>query len=975
MRYPNLTAVLALLLVIHGATAATQTFTETTSGTDSWNTAGNWAAAIPSGGDDAVITGGDTAAITNAPAANYTGSLSLGANSVVQVRNRNAIAIVETPASITFNSSSTISILDGSPNFPTMALTGSGSVSLAGNGAHHETVSFGGAFTGDGALQLNGVNNDTFRFNAASTFSGGLTASSPANQGWRIEADASGCLGSGDVTIDAYVTLQIDAAEVIGNTATLTLNGTHDSRKASKLILNANETVGAFVIDGVDQCFGTFDSSTHPGIITGTGSLSIAIPPGDFDGDGDPNATDCAPCDSAVHSAALEICDGKDNDCDGTVDDGLVGCVNTIAASGTWDVGGNWSLGTMPTGGQSAVVNSGVTASVTTSPTFAYSGDLTLVGTAALRLQNSTAANAMGTGVKMNAGSSITVPQATGASNTTFPAIELLDAATFNAQSHHRTHTFPAVISGAGSLTITNINNTTIRITQANTFSGGLTMVNGSSRIEANADGALGTGDVNINDNTSLQIGSGLSSVIDDGAALNLNGNRDNRKAAKLILNSSETVDTFFIDGIQKTAGTYDSTSGLTDSGGNPLISGAGTLTVLSNPPAVAPVLVSVTDDVFGGPIYQNHPGINFVVTFDIDMDDSTVSAADFENAATATATIAIGAVSETAAGVFAVPVTITSPGTVILQIAAGAVLNSDLAVPLDTSSALPDDTTIAINAGNAPDTTITGTANGPGGSDDNWNNAANWDIGIPFGIQNVIIDTNAQVDTAPRDFTGNVTLNAGSTWRFVNANGLATVPSAPQTITLNAGAKINAFASVTFQTITLSGDAEIQAGASTTGHHGSRIFAGVISGSGKLTLGGVNNNTFQLDASNTHSGGVETRNVQNQRHRVQANANGATGTGDVIINDYASLVIAGALGDAIADSATLSVNGLKDSSSAAKLVLNSSETVKFLYIDGVPQAPGDYTSASGLTVGGDPFISGSGTLTVTGGATVVRIR
>ena len=47
----------------------------------------------------------------------------------------------------------------------------------------------------------------------------------------------------------------------------------------------------------------------------------------DDDGDGDPDATDCKPLDAAVYHLAVEICDGKDNDCDDLADEeGADGC-------------------------------------------------------------------------------------------------------------------------------------------------------------------------------------------------------------------------------------------------------------------------------------------------------------------------------------------------------------------------------------------------------------------------------------------------------------------------------------------------------------------------------------------------------------------------------------------------------------------------------------------------------------------------
>ena len=47
----------------------------------------------------------------------------------------------------------------------------------------------------------------------------------------------------------------------------------------------------------------------------------------DTDGDGDPNLTDCAPTDPAIHHGAPEVCNGVDDDCGGVIDDpGAGGC-------------------------------------------------------------------------------------------------------------------------------------------------------------------------------------------------------------------------------------------------------------------------------------------------------------------------------------------------------------------------------------------------------------------------------------------------------------------------------------------------------------------------------------------------------------------------------------------------------------------------------------------------------------------------
>jgi large repetitive protein len=57
--------------------------------------------------------------------------------------------------------------------------------------------------------------------------------------------------------------------------------------------------------------------------VVGPGHDSDSVPfvPTDADNDGSPEDEDCNDADAAMHPDAEEICDGKDNDCNGTADD------------------------------------------------------------------------------------------------------------------------------------------------------------------------------------------------------------------------------------------------------------------------------------------------------------------------------------------------------------------------------------------------------------------------------------------------------------------------------------------------------------------------------------------------------------------------------------------------------------------------------------------------------------------------------
>lgn len=145
-----------------------------------------------------------------------------------------------------------------------------------------------------------------------------------------------------------------------------------------------------------------------------------------------------------------------------------------------------------------------------------------------------------------------------------------------------------------------------------------------------------------------------------------------------------------------------DENADLRDTAGNPMNTSVGTteddvtFTVEAGTPILLPT--DIVDDRGGSSMAENTL-VTYTLTFNKDMDETTVSAADFGNAGSAL--ITIGAIAETTAtsGVFTVEVTPTGSGTLQFRVNPGVDIRAADGGILNTSSEIADDTTLVVDS------------------------------------------------------------------------------------------------------------------------------------------------------------------------------------------------------------------------------------------------------------------------------------
>ena len=83
----------------------------------------------------------------------------------------------------------------------------------------------------------------------------------------------------------------------------------------------------------------------------------------DLDGDGFCSGIDtdddCNDQSNTSFPGATEICDGLDNDCNGTIDEGFIATNTWTGGNASWNIDANWSLGHVPLACEDVIVTSG----------------------------------------------------------------------------------------------------------------------------------------------------------------------------------------------------------------------------------------------------------------------------------------------------------------------------------------------------------------------------------------------------------------------------------------------------------------------------------------------------------------------------------------------------------------------------------------------------------------------------------------
>jgi autotransporter-associated beta strand protein len=271
-------------------------YTGISSSNDTWSTTSNWDNGVPQGDLDVVILAGKGPRAWGNATPIYTGNLTLQNNAYLGIGytttfqgSYNALGTPGT-TKITMNAGSSISTsTGGTPVIPEIQLRGNALFVLGSSTGPGADAKFNYPISGAYQLYLQGnsQSGNLANFNVPNTFNEIYAAGAPyVDGGLTIKGNAAGSLGIGNVTIAknrsttaSYAILEINAANAMADTGTLSITGT----TGTMLRMNANDTIAAFIFNGVQQPAGTYGSTTSSATykyswITGSGILTVGTP-------------------------------------------------------------------------------------------------------------------------------------------------------------------------------------------------------------------------------------------------------------------------------------------------------------------------------------------------------------------------------------------------------------------------------------------------------------------------------------------------------------------------------------------------------------------------------------------------------------------------------------------------------------------------------------------------------------------------
>ena len=274
-----------MALAVSTANAAIQTYSGINGAfnSDSWNDAGNWTTAVPSGSDSAVIASGWTAAAVSGTSNSYSGGLTIQSDASLLVNGNddlNAIGSgaisLDTSAVLAFRSATTT-------ESQAISLTGSGVTIWTGQSTNSSVIDYTGGFLGAFDITLGGSNNAKATLSGASQFTSVTTTGDEgfAGENFILVSNASGALGTGDVAIIDTDSLSITAANAIADDATLILTGLASTKGGGgklRISTGIDEVVGGLIVDGSVIDAGTYTNAES--WLVGDGTLTIVPEPG-----------------------------------------------------------------------------------------------------------------------------------------------------------------------------------------------------------------------------------------------------------------------------------------------------------------------------------------------------------------------------------------------------------------------------------------------------------------------------------------------------------------------------------------------------------------------------------------------------------------------------------------------------------------------------------------------------------------------